>query len=426
MENNVWLNFTGMKDFNEDPFIVEHAENEYVYDIKGEKYLDAISGIWNAGLGYSRKDIVDNIYKELNNLPLTSLFGRVYPLIINYSNRLLKLAPDFDKIFFGTGGSDSVETAMKVARQFYFKQGYHEKTKIAHFKNSYHGVSYGALTVMGETANTVGYAVNTDDTLTLPWPDDVNGQTDKIFDQLNQANPNKIAAIILEPVIGSGGLYPFPDEFLKELRKYTKDNNILLIFDEVVTGFGRTGNLFAYQGLKDVVPDIMVLAKTITAGYAPLGATLFSKEITDVFNKNNVRLLHGYTNAGSVIGVAAADKVLDIIENENILENVRKQSTHLLTGLKKLKEKYPHVINTIRGKGLMIGVQISSPTKTNLEIDTFYDLLNHKNHILSRSAYDNICVLMPPLNSTQGFIDDLLNKFEKTINDYENVMKKSV
>lgn len=424
MKNNVWLNFTNFNDFNNNPLIIEHAENEYVYDSNGNKCLDAISGIWNAGLGYSRSDILENIHKEMLNLPLTSLFGRVYPLIMNYTNRLLELAPDFDKVFYGTGGSDSVETAMKVARQYYYQKGFPEKTKIAHFRNSYHGVSYGALTIMGEKENNVGYAVDTSDTVTLPWPQDVNGDSEKIFDELTKANPEKVAAVILEPVIGSGGLYPFPDDFLKRLRKYTEDNNILLIFDEVVTGFGRTGDLFAYQGIDGVVPDIMVLAKTITAGYAPLGATLFSKKIIDVFTEKDVKLLHGYTNAGSVIGVAAADKVLDILSEEKILENVRRESKHLLAGLESLQDRYPDVIKLIRGKGLMVGVQINSPSKTDLELNTFYSILNNKNHILSRAAYDDICVLMPPLNSTPHFIDDLLNKFEKTIIDYRKTMKK--
>ena len=308
----LWLNFTNFTTFDKLPFIVASGNGTYVYDTSKKKYLDIISGIWNAGLGYSRQDIIDEMNYQMNKLPLTSLFGRAYPLLIEYSEKLLKLAPEFSKVFYGTGGSDSVETALKVARLFYYEQQKYKKVKIGHFAMSYHGVSLGAMNVMGEEPNREGCVLDIENYFTLPLPDNNDG--DNVFRELDKLNSEEISAIIIEPIIGSGGIIEFPKEFLTLLREYTKNNDILLIFDEVVTGFGRTGSMFAYQGL-EIVPDILVLAKNITAGYAPLGATLFSDTIVSIFK--NKKLLHGYTNAGSVVGVAAANKVLDIFESDD-------------------------------------------------------------------------------------------------------------
>ena len=196
------------------------------------------------------------------------------------------------------------------------------------------------------------------------------------------------------------------------LREYTKNNDILLIFDEVVTGFGRTGSMFAYQGL-EIVPDILVLAKNITAGYAPLGATLFSDTIVSIFK--NKKLLHGYTNAGSVVGVAAANKVLDIFESENILENVNKQSALFLEKLNELQKKYSSLIHSIKGRGLMLGIQLVE--QDGQELEFFYKLLEKKN-MLSRSAYNNTIVLMPPLVSEENFILEIINRLDECFYEY--------
>lgn len=367
----LWLNFTNFTTFDKSPFVVNSGKGTYVYDSENKEYLDVISGIWNAGLGYSRQDIIDEMNYQMNKLPLTSLFGRAYPLLIEYSEKLLKLAPEFSRVFYGTGGSDSVETALKVARLFYYEQKKYKKVKIGHFTMSYHGVSLGAMNVMGEEPNREGCVLDTENYFTLPLPDNNNG--DNVFRELERLNSEEISAIIVEPIIGSGGIIEFPKEFLTSLREYTKNNDILLIFDEVVTGFGRTGAMFAYQGL-EIVPDILVLAKNITAGYAPLGATLFSDKIVSIFKDK--KLLHGYTNAGSVVGVAAANKVLDIFESENILENVNKQSELILEKLTELQKKYSSLIHSIKGRGLMLGIQLVN--QDGQELEFFYKLLEKR------------------------------------------------
>ena len=406
----LWLNFTNFTTFDKLPFTVASGNGTYVYDTSKKKYLDIISGIWNAGLGYSRQDIIDEMNYQMNKLPLTSLFGRAYPLLIEYSEKLLKLAPEFSKVFYGTGGSDSVETALKVARLFYYEQQKYKKVKIGHFAMSYHGVSLGAMNVMGEEPNREGCVLDIENYFTLPLPDNNDG--DNVFRELDKLNSEEISAIIIEPIIGSGGIIEFPKEFLTLLREYTKNNDILLIFDEVVTGFGRTGSMFAYQGL-EIVPDILVLAKNITAGYAPLGATLFSDTIVSIFK--NKKLLHGYTNAGSVVGVAAANKVLDIFESENILENVNKQSALFLEKLNELQKKYSSLIHSIKGRGLMLGIQLVE--QDGQELEFFYKLLEKKN-MLSRSAYNNTIVLMPPLVSEENFILEIINRLDECFYEY--------
>ena len=191
----LWLNFTNFTTFDKLPFIVASGNGTYVYDTSKKKYLDIISGIWNAGLGYSRQDIIDEMNYQMNKLPLTSLFGRAYPLLIEYSEKLLKLAPEFSKVFYGTGGSDSVETALKVARLFYYEQQKYKKVKIGHFAMSYHGVSLGAMNVMGEEPNREGCVLDIENYFTLPLPDNNDG--DNVFRELDKLNSEEISAIIV-------------------------------------------------------------------------------------------------------------------------------------------------------------------------------------------------------------------------------------
>lgn len=275
------------------------------------------------------------------------------------------------------------------------------------------------MNVMGERPNREGCVLDEENYFTLDLPDQMSD--DSIIEQIISNDVEQIAAIIVEPIIGSGGIYVFSAEFLQKLRDFTIQNNILLIFDEVVTGFGRTGSLFAYQEL-GVIPDILVLAKGITAGYAPLGVTVFTSKVTEPF-KSDKKFLHGYTNAGSVVGIAAAQAVLDIFENENILENVNIQSKKIFEKLSMLKEKYPNSIKNIRGKGLMIGIQLVEQSQDEHELDYFYQLLE-KEHIISRSAYQNVVVLMPPLTSDNQFITDLLERIERVIDQYGEKYEK--
>ncbi|MGL9970316.1 aminotransferase family protein [Enterococcus sp. DIV1420a] len=416
---NLWLNFTNINNFDENPFVINKAEGSYVYANNGNKYVDAISGIWNVSLGYSRIDIINRITSALNYLPATALFGRTYPDLIDYSNRLISKLPEFDRVFFGTGGSDSVETALKAAQNYWYLKGLKQKKKIGHFNYSYHGVSLGTMNVMGERPNREGCVLDEENYFTLDLPDQMSDAS--IIEQIISSDVEQIAAIIVEPIIGSGGIYVFSAEFLQKLRDFTIQNNILLIFDEVVTGFGRTGSLFAYQEL-GVIPDILVLAKGITAGYAPLGVTVFTSKVTEPF-KGDKKFLHGYTNAGSVVGIAAAQAVLDIFENENILENVNIQSNKIFKKLSMLKEKYPRSIKSIRGKGLMIGIQLVEQSQEGCELDYFYQLLE-KEHIISRSAYQNVVVLMPPLTSDDQFITDLLERIERVVDQYGEKYEK--
>lgn len=411
----LWLNFTNVNTSDRNPFIVKEAKDGYIFDENRIKYFDAISGIWNTSFGYSRNDIIDNIHAEMKKLSSTPLFGRAYPLLIEYTNRLIDVAPEYSKVFYGTGGTDSVETALKIAQNSFYISGLKTKTKIGHFKNSYHGVSLGCLNVMGEEPNREGYVLDNENYFKLDWPK-TNEEYKTIFDEINFHNPDEVAAIIVEPIVGSGGIFVFPKEFLKELREYTSKNNIILIFDEVVTGFGRTGSLFYYQQI-GVVPDILVLAKGITAGYAPLGATLVSDKLVDVYRNNKTKFMHGYTNAGSVVSIAAAMKVLDIFENENIIENVSKKSGKLFFHLNKLKNKYENLVEKIKGKGLMIGIELKKVSTDGNELEIFYEILA-KHNILSRSAYENTVVLMPPLNVNDEFINSLISELDLVFEEY--------
>lgn len=424
MENNVWNHFTNINEFSENPLIITKGEGAYVYNDKQEKLVDAISGIWNVNLGYGCKEITDYMIEKIEHLETTPLFGRTHYEGLNYAEKLISKAPEFSRVFYTTGGSDAVETAIKLARLYHYLSGTPKKIKIGHFQNSYHGVSLGALSLMGIDSNKKGMGPVPAETFTLPFPN-VKFKAEKLYkmviDSIEEQDIDKVAAIIIEPILGAGGIIPLPRHFLHKMRKYLSENNILLIFDEVVTGFGRTGSLFAYQDI-NCVPDIITLAKGITSGYASLGATLVTDKVERPFRNSEVTFRHGYTNGGNILGCAAANATLKILERDNVLENVRKMGKYLEEKLLKLNEQYNELIENVRGRGLMFGIQLKNRTKTDYEIKTFYKYLKEYG-VLSRPGLEDVIVLMPPLICDKAFIDDLTNRLSKVIQIYKSELQ---
>jgi adenosylmethionine-8-amino-7-oxononanoate aminotransferase len=416
MKYSLWNNFSDMADFITNPLIITRGEGSYVYDQNHKEYVDAISGIWNVNLGYSRKDIIDYMYEKSNEVTGVSLFGRAHQIGIEYANELLsKLDNDFDAVFYTTGGSDAVETAIKISRSFFYHLGKEEKYKIAHFENSYHGVSYGALSVMGINGNTAGAGPMLPGTITLPKPTSVESSDvhwEIIERKLNNENPDTIAAIIVEPILGAGGIIPVETIILKKLREYCNRHDIILIFDEVVTGFGRTGNLFAYK-MHNVKPDLITVAKGITAGYAPLGGVLVSEKIYNLFKTNHIVLRHGFTFGGHPISCAAAYKTLRILLEENVVDHVRQKEELLQKYLLELCFEFD-LVQEVRGKGFMYGLKLDNKIQG---IAKTVSAKAQENGLLYRPAEEEVVVVMPPLTSDENVLKDIYTKLQKTLQE---------
>lgn len=409
-----------MNQFRKDPLIITRGEGSYVYDDQGNQYLDAISGLWNVNLGYSRSDINDFMFESVRDVASVTLFGRTHKMAIEYSERLLnRLNNDFETIFYTNSGSDAVETAIKISRAYNALVGNEEKMKIGHFENSYHGVSLGALSVMGISKNLENMGPTVTDSFQMPKPKKeltYKENWKRMKQALDDQNPDSIAAVIVEPILGAGGIIPVTKELLREIRTYCSNHNIVLIFDEVVTGFGRVGDIFAYKKY-GVKPDLMTLGKGITSGYAPLGAVLVSKKIYEPFMQPNVMFRHGFTAGGHPISCAAALKTLDILESEGIYEKVQGKESDLVDVFKKLINEFDFV-DSYRGEGFMYAIELNS----NLSgIANKIAEIGKDNGFIYRPIEGEVVVIMLPLNSGYDVIQDLYEKLRKTFRNYKSM-----
>lgn len=363
----------------EPPTIVARGDGVHVFDIDGKKYLDCTAGLWNINVGHNRPEIKQAIIEQLDHLSYYSTFSNLSnPPSIALSALLMEmLAPEgMSKVLFSSGGSDANETAFKLARQFWKLEGQPERTKIISLRLGYHGVHFGGMSATGTTVHRRAYEplvpgffqVDNPYIYRNPWTNDPKelahicaGILDR---EIMHQGPDTVAAFIAEPVQGAGGMIVPPAEYWPLVRQVCDKHGVLLISDEVVTGFGRTGAMFGARGW-GVKPDIMTLAKGINSGYVPLGATVVNKRIADAWLRDHGQsgIFHGYTYSGHPLACAAALAAQKIVVDEKLPENAGKVGAVFLQHLEKLKEKHA-VIGDVRGKGLMLGVEFVLDRKT--------------------------------------------------------------
>ena len=349
-----------------------------VYDVDGREYLDAHASLWLVNVGYGRDEIVEAVHRQMAQLPWFSCFeGYTNLPSIDLAERLVgMLRPEgMEKIFFSGSGSEAVETALKVVRQYWKLRGKPEKYKIISRNRAYHGVTFGAMSATGMPANRVMFEPLLPGFFHAPCPDPYLREVDAPDDRFAHAcadalervikaeNADTVAAIIAEPVQGAGGVIIPPDGYLQELRDVATRNNVLLIFDEVITGFGRTGDLFGARHWS-VRPDIMTFAKGLTSGYVPLGATAVSGPVFETFYANEKQgpFRHGNTYSGHPAACAAALANLAILEREDLPGNARQIGRRLLDGLRGFMKH--EIVGFVDGVGLLARVQLVRDRKT--------------------------------------------------------------
>jgi len=443
--NYKWYPFTQMKDLDSrDPVVIVEGEGVYVKDDKGKTYIDGQGGLWNVNIGHRREEVINAITEQLHKLEYFSHFGGFgnQPATA-LSKKLIEMTrPErMGKVFFTNGGSEAVETALKIARQYWKLQGKAGKYKIIARRKAYHGVSLGGLSANGVTAYrkmfeplvpgfrhiSPPYCYRCE--LRMVYPGCDIACADALQQMIDFEGKETVAAFIAEPVMGAGGVIIPPKEYLPKVQEICRKNDILLIADEVITGFGRTGEMFAVRH-GDVQPDMMVVAKGINSGYIPLGATLVSDEIYSAFLgelKEGKDFKHGFTYSGHPVACAAGVANLAVLEKENLVENSRKMGIHLLEGLKTLGKS--KIVGDVNGLGLLARVELVKDKRTRepfpveqfVGLRTAQKIMDHG--VILRPLPGDVISFSPPLVINKEQVEQIVDAVDRGISDMEKELE---
>ncbi len=401
----IWHPFTQMKDWVKDePLIIDSADGIYLKSIDGNIYMDGVSSLWVNIHGHRHPLIDKAIKKQIDQISHSTLLGLSNTPAVELAKRLVSIAPaGLKKVFYSDNGSTAVEIAIKMAYQYWQNTGEVQKTGLVHLSNSYHGDTLGSVSVGGIDLFHKVYRDLTFKTIALKrhgW------QAVEDLEKLLKAQDHHIAGLIVEPLVqGAAGMLMWPDGALKKMRQLTYKHNVFLIADEVATGFGRTGKMFACQH-EGVTPDFLCLAKGITGGYLPLAATLTTQKVYDGFvfdHKKQKTFFHGHTYTGNPLACAAALANLDIFQKERTLMKLAPKIKFLA---KKLKIFYnlPSVID-VRHKGFMAGIELKGRLEDRVGVKVCQAA--RKYGVILRPL-GNVIVLMPPLSISVEELDFLL------------------
>jgi len=371
------------------------GKGSYLFTESGEKYLDFVQGIATNILGHCHEHLVKTIQKQSKKLWHVS-----NAFVIPDQERLAKRLTDntfADFVCFQNSGTEATEASIKIARKYFHKIGKPEKNRIITFQGAFHGRTLAALFAANNPKHIEGFGPIVDGFDQVPFPGSHN-KSKADHETIKDAITKNTAAIMVETIMGEGGIKVIPDFCLKGLRKLCDENEILLILDEVQSAY-RTGNFFAFE-LAGIKPDIVPIAKGIGGGF-PLGACLVTKKVSVGMTAGT----HGSTFGGNPLAMAVGNAVLDIIFEKNFLQNVRKKGEYFQQELNKIKEKYPKVIGEIRGLGLMIGLKMLVDNTEFMK-----KLMNYK--MLTVKAEENVIRLFPPLIVSNSELDEAISKIE--------------
>jgi adenosylmethionine-8-amino-7-oxononanoate aminotransferase len=379
---HLWLHFTRMSTYSDDhdvPLIVR-GEGAYVFDSKGKKYLDGLAGLFVSMVGHGRTEIADAAAKQAKELAYFPLWSYAHPRAIELAERLASLTPgDLNRIFFTTGGSEAVESAWKLARQYFRSIGQPGRYKVISRDIAYHGTTMGALSITGLPAIKAPFEPLVPGSVRVPntnfyrapeHGDDLERfgrwAADEIERAILREGPESVAAVYLEPVQNSGGCFPPPPGYFQRVREICDRHGVLLVSDEVICAFGRLGHFFGSERY-DYVPDIITMAKGMTSGYAPIGAMAVSDRLMEPFLKDTTTFLHGITFAGHPVSAAVALANLDIFEKEDLLGNVRANEGAFRSTLEKLTDL--PIVGEVRGDGYFYGIELVKDKHTRETFD---------------------------------------------------------
>ena len=367
----LWAPFTPMRQFNRQRLLIDSAEGMHYTTTDGHRVLDAMAGLWCVNAGHGQARIVEAIREAAGRLDFVSSFKMSHPAALELADQLVVKAPaGLDKVFFTNSGSEAVDTALKIARAYHQARGDCRRTKLIGRAKGYHGMGFGGLSVSGIGRQKRDFGPLLGDVAHLPLPYDASlrfsaGQPDQgahyadaLLQLLEIHDPATVAAVIVEPVTGSGGVYAPPLGYLQRLREICDRHGVLLIFDEVISGFGRVGESFAAQRF-GVTPDLMTLAKGLTNGAVPMGAVLVSAAVYQAFMsgpEQGIELMHGYTYSAHPLACAAGLATLAVHEELGINAHVRHVEPVWQTAALALREQ--GLVHDVRAIGLLCAVEL--------------------------------------------------------------------
>ena len=384
-----------VKNYNRKKISFKFGKGSYLYSTDNKKYLDFVQGIAVNSLGHSNPELVKTIVSQSKKLWHVSNAFQI-PEGEKLAQKLCKKT-FADYVMFQNSGAEATEAAVKVARRYFYSIGKPNKNRILCIKNSFHGRTLAAIFASGSKKMTEGFGPK------------VSG-----FDHFKFGNHGSLkkkinkntAAIMIETIMGEGGIKVIPDWCLKELRKLCNKKNILLILDEVQCGVARSGDFFAFEQSK-VKPDIVPIAKGIGGGF-PIGAVLMNKKVASGMTAGS----HGSTFGGNPLAMSVGNKVMDIVSNKKFLKNIKSLSKYFLERLNNIKSKHPKIIKEIRGKGLLIGIQLYKDPKKFIQ-----KLMD--NRLLTIRAAENVIRILPPLNVKKSEINNALKIISKVCDDFK-------
>jgi adenosylmethionine-8-amino-7-oxononanoate transaminase len=442
-KNYLWLPFTQMTDYERDPLIIESGEGIKLKDIYGKEYLDGYSSLWLNVHGHRKKEIDEAIKKQLDSIAHSTLLGASNIPAINLAKKLAEITPkNLKRTFYSDSGAESVEIAIKMAYQYWQNKGYKDKRKFVTLSNGYHGDTVGAISVGAVDIYHRVYGSLMFESIKAPFPL-VYRNKEETPDQIRDAalaqlrnileeHHGEIAGITVEALIqGAGGMNIMPSGYLKGVEKLCREFNILLIVDEVATGFGRTGKMFAVEH-EEVEPDLMTIAKGITGGYLPIAATMTTEEIYEAFYgeyEEFKTFFHGHSYTGNQLGCAAALANLEIYERENIIEQVQEKMAYVSFELQELK-KLEHV-GDIRQLGLMCGIELVLDKETD-EPFPWKERIGYKSTLRMRELgmltrpLGDVVVFMPPLASSKNELREMISIMKQAIHETTEAFVKVI
>jgi beta-alanine--pyruvate transaminase len=423
-----WMPFTANRQFKANPRLLVEAEGMYYRSADGHKILDGTAGLWCVNAGHCRKKIVEAVQRQVARMEYATAFQMGHPGAFELAARLAAMLPgDLDHVFFTNSGSEAVDTALKIALAYHRVRGEGARQRLIGRERGYHGVGFGGISVGGIVKNRMyfgGLLTGVDHlphTHSLEHAAFSRGQPEwgaHLADELERLvalhDASTIAAVIVEPVAGSAGVLAPPKGYLERLREICDKYGILLIFDEVITGFGRLGASFAAERF-GIVPDIITVAKGITSGTVPMGAVFVTKDIYDAFMdapENAVELFHGYTYSGHPVACAAGLATLDVYAEEGLFQRAGELSGYWEDAVHSLKG-LPHIID-LRNLGLMAGIELEPrPDKPMARaFETF--LKCYEDGVLIRTTAD-IIALSPPLIVEKAQIDQIFDTIGRAL-----------
>ncbi|WP_336945141.1 aspartate aminotransferase family protein [Asaia sp. HN010] len=423
----LWLPFTANRQFRDAPRMLVSAKGMYYRDDKGREVLDGCAGLWCVNAGHGQPRIVEAVQKAVATLDFAPAFQMGHPLAFQAADRIARLAPNpLNHVFFCNSGSEAGDTALKIAIAYHRLRGEGTRTRLIGRERAYHGVGFGGISVGGISGNRKLYGSLLTGVDHLPHTLDLRRNAfsrglpehgAELADDLERIvalhDASNIAAVIVEPMAGSTGVLPAPKGYLKRLREICTRHGIVLIFDEVITGFGRLGASFAAEKY-GVVPDIMTVAKGITNGTIPMGANIVSDEIFDAFMqgpREAIDLPHGYTYTAHPIACAAAIATLDTYAEEHLFERAAALSPYFEEAAHSLRDA-PHVVD-IRNEGLVAGIELAPRNAKTTRAFEVFERAFHEGLLLRYTG--DILAISPPLIIEKNEIDRIFETIRRIL-----------